>query len=756
MKRINYLLGLVFMMVAAVSCNEEFDVPPIVVPHAEHQANMSIADFKAKYWQDTRNFIDTCKEEVYIHGYVTSSDAAGNIYKYLFIEDETGGIGISIDASSLSTSYRVGQEVVLNMKDKWIGKYNGQYLIGLPEWYAAQSVWEAGRLSLETFKSMVEVNGLPKPEMIQATPTKITDFQGKSDRTTILKYNGKLIKLQNVKWAEADGETPYSEADASSNRTLVDEGNNQVTVVNSNYATFRAAMLPLGSGDVTGILTLTGTDQWKLYIRDTNDCVGFSTDTKGTAVDPYTVEEAIEKQNSERTGWVTGYVVGAVAPEVTEVKANSDIEWKAPTTLANTLVVGPSADCKDFTKCLVVALPQGSKFREQANLKDNEIVYGSQIYIKGKLATYMGTHGITENSGSASEYRLTVVGGGLTELYENFEGGAIPTDWKNIQVKGDKAWYTPSPFDNNTYAAMTGYKGTAPFDSWLITPALDIKKAQDKILSFRTQVNGYGSTTSHFEVYVMSTDDPTTAKLTKLNPVIAVAPASGYSSWAQSGDIDLSSFDGTYCIGFRFEATQDANYATWCVDDVRFGKGGTPDPGPGPQPVIGNRADLETMNGGAAKSSYGSYSSKSGWSGTNCNVLVGGTVDSNPTFQFLGKVEGTDTWTMGVTINGKTSTVGTLASPVIGGGIKALKFNYAMPYGDTKLQFRVDIMDGAGKVVKTETVTNESPVKFEVYKFEITGINHTGDFKVLFTNLCPTAQDANKDRVTLFNITWEN
>lgn len=754
MKRINYYLGLLLMMVVAVGCNEEFDVPPIIVPHAEHQANMSIADFKAKYWQDTRNFIDTCKEEVYIHGYVTSSDAAGNIYKYLFIEDETGGIGISIDASSLSTTYRVGQEVVLNMKDKWIGKYNGQYLIGLPEWYAAQSVWEAGRLSLETFKSMVESNGLPKPEMVKATPTKISDFQGKSDRTTILNYNGKLIKLQNVKWAEADGVTTYSEADASSNRTLVDEENNQVTVVNSNYSTFRAAMLPLGSGDVTGILTLTGTDQWKLYIRDTDDCEGFSTDTKGTAADPYTVEEAIEKQNSERTGWVTGYVVGAVAPEVTEVKGNSDIEWKAPTTLANTIVVGPSADCKDFTKCLVVALPQGSKFREQANLKDNEVVYGSQIFIKGKLATYMGTHGITENSGSTSEYRLTVVSGGVTELFEGFEGGAIPTEWANVQVAGNKAWYTTT-FDNNTYAAMTGYKGTAPFDSWLISPAIDIKGAKSKILSFRTQVNGYGSTTTKFEVYLLNTNDPQTATPIKLNANIAEAPASGYSSWAESGNIDLSQYEGTYFIGFRYSATTDANYATWCVDNVKFGEGGTPDPGPNPPVVVGNRADLETMNGGAAKSTYGSYTSAQGWKGTNCNILVGGTTDSNPTFQFLGKVEGTETWAMGVTINGKTSTVGTLESPVISGGIKSLKFNYAMPYGDTKLQFRVDIMDGNGRVIKTETVTNDSPVKYEVYTFEITGINHTGDFKVLFTNLCPTAQDANKDRVCLFNIAWE-
>jgi len=754
MKRINYYLGLLLMMVVAVGCNEEFDVPPIVVPTASHQANMTIADFKAKYWQDTRNYIDTCKEEVYIHGYVTSSDAAGNIYKYLFIQDETGGIGISIDASSLSSTYRVGQEVVLSMKDKWIGKYNGNYLIGLPEYYAAQSVWEAGRLPLETFKSMVEANGLPKPEMAEPLVTKISDFQGKSDSQTILKYTGRLVKLMNVKWAEADGVVTYSEADASSNRTLTDEEGNQVTVVNSNYSTFRASMLPLGSGDVTGILTLTGTDQWKFYIRDTDDCQGFSTDTKGTANDPYTVEEAIEKQNSERSGWVTGYVVGAVAPEVSTVKSNNDIEWKAKTTLNNTLVIGPSADCTDFSKCLVVALPQDSKFREQANLKDNEEVYKSQIWVKGKLATYMGTHGITENSGSTSEYKLSVVSGGVTELYEGFEGGAVPTTWANVQVKGTKAWYTTS-FDGNYYAAMTGYKGTAPFDSWLISPAIDIKKAPNKLLSFRTQVNGYSSTTTHFEVYLMSTADPTTATLIKLNPTIATAPASGYSSWAESGNLDLSQYEGTYFIGFRYEAATDANYATWCVDDVKFGEGGGGGGTPDPQPVIGNRADLETMNGGAAKSTYGSYSSTQGWKGVNCNILMGGDADSNPVFKFLGKVEGTETWAMGVTINGKTSAVGTLTSPVISGSINELHFNYAMPYTDTAISFRVDIMKN-GQVVKTETVTNSAPVKLQVYEHTMTGLNVTGDFQIVFTNLSPTAQDANKDRVCLFNITWKN
>lgn len=758
MKRINYLMWLVLMSVLAVGCNEDFDIPPITVPTATHTPNMTIAEFKAKYWKSDRNFCDTIKEDVVIHGWVSANDESGNIYKYLFIQDETGGIGLSIDASSLYSTYRVGQEVVLNMKDRWIGKWNGQYLIGIPEWYAAQNVWEAGRMPLETLQLFMEINGLPKLDKVQPVVTKISDVVGHSDSETKLKYMGQLVKFQNVKWDAANGVTPFSEADATTTRTLSDESGNTINVENSNYADFRATPLPLGTGDVVGVLKMVGEDQWSLIIRDENDCINFENSTKGTQIDPYTVPEAIERQNSERSGWMTGYVVGAVAPEVTEVKANSDIEWKAPTSLPNTLVIAESPDVTDYSKCIVIELPQDTRFRQQANLRDNVEIYKTQIWVKGTFATYMGTNGITGNSGSIDEFKLSVATGGVTTLNEGFEAGAIPSDWINLQVKGDKAWYTPS-FDNNYYAAMTGYRGTAPFESWLITPAINIKKAEKKILSFRTQVNGYGSTTSKFEVYVMSTADPTTATLVKLNPTIATAPASGYSSWAESGSLDLSQFDGTYYIGFLYSATPDANYATWCVDDVKFNvDGDTPGPGPGPdpQPVADNRADLETMNGGSAKGTYGTYTSTLGWTATNCNLLTGGETDVNPTFKFIGKMPDGNNWAMAVTLNGHTGKVGTLVSPTLSGGMTKLMFNYAIAYTDAQISFRVDVKQN-GQTVKSFTVTkteNDGLEKYKVFSFE-EAVNVTGDFTLEFTNLCPSAQASNKDRVSIWNVTWD-
>ena len=91
-------------------------------------------------------------------------------------------------------------------------------------------------------------------------------------------------------------------------------------------------------------------------------------------------------------------------------------------------------------------------------------------------------------------------------------------------------------------------------------------------MSFRTQVNGYGSTTSKFEVYVLNSYDPSLATVkVKLNPALATAPASGYSGWVESGNLDLSQWsDGIYYIGFRYQADPDVNYATWCLDDVKF------------------------------------------------------------------------------------------------------------------------------------------------------------------------------------------
>ena len=739
MKRVNYYLSLMLLLVFAASCNDEFDQPPMVIPVAEHTPNMTIAEFKAKHWNDARNYIDTVKEDEVIHGWVTSSDESGNVYKCLYISDGTAGLAISINQNSLYNNYRLGQEIVLPMKDLFVGKYNGQQQLGYPEWYAAGNSWEATFLPQAMWESVVELNGLPDLSKVDTTIVDLGDFVNDQDKETLLKYQGKLVRINNVTFKEADGVTPFAESSASANRTIEDENGNTLTVRNSNYADFRANILPEGPVDVVGMLGSYGTT-WQLVLRYESDVIGGG--GGGTRGIPFTVAEALEKQNTGSKGWVCGYAVGAVAPEVTTVSGNGDIEWKAPTTLDNTLVLADDPNCKDISKCIIVPLPQGSPFRQQANLKDYPSVYQTKVKVKGTFETYMGAAGVI-NEGQSDEFQLSVVTGGLTELSETFDG-SLPGNWYNVQVSGDKKWYQTT-FNTESYAAMTGYKGTKPpFDAWLITPALDIQKAKSKILNFCSQVNGYSSTTTVFEVYILNSTNPAEASLKeKLNPTIAVAPASGYSGWVESGDIDLSPWDdGSYYIGFRFYATQDANYATWCIDNVTFGKG-----------APATASDFETMNN-KPTTSLGKYTSKKGWVANNCTLLQGGAADGNPVFAFIGFVTGSTTaYAMAPTLNGGTSSVGTLVSPVIKGGMKKLRFNYGAAYSGTSISFRVDIKQN-GNVVKTWTVTENPVTQKHAYAFE-QECNINGDFTIEFTNLCPSNATGNKDRASIWNVNWD-
>ena len=740
MKRFNFYLSLMLLLVFTAACSDEFDQPPMVIPTAEHTPNMTIAEFKAKHWQDDRNYIDTIKDDEVIHGWITSSDEEGNIYKQLYISDGTAGLTVSIDQSSIYTKYRIGQEVVIPMKGYFIGKFNGLLCLGVPYWYAAQGVWESNRMPMEMWDAMAEINGLPDVSKVDTTVIELSEIKG-SDKATLLKYMSRLVRINGVTFT--DGGKPFSAAENSTDREIKDEAGNTIVVSNSNYASFRANLLPESTVDIVGQLSYTASKGFFLLLRDENDVI--LNTSPGMSGNPYTVAEAIAAQNSGAKGWVGGYIVGAVAPEVTNVSSNADVEWKAPTTLDNTLVIADDPECKDYTKCIFIALPQGTPFREQANLKNNPVYYKKYLKAKGVLASYMGVAGITGNSGATDEFVLPFPRP-VSELNETFDN-ALPTNWTEVVVSGDKKWYK-ADFNGDGYAAMTGYNGKQPpFDTWFITPALDIQNAAGKGFSFTSETRSYGSTKTVFEVYLLNSLDPATATVKqKLNPILAKAPNStgSWSSWTSSGELDLSEWaDGIYYIAFHYFADTDSEYDTWAIDNVKFGFKLAPN----------TRADFETM-GTPQGSAYKSYTSTKGWEATNSLLFQGGPSDAPPTYQFIGFMTGSDTnYAMAPTLNGKTSAVGTLVSPTLKGGMKKLTFKYGAAFSDKNLAFRVDVKQN-GSVVKTWEVNRSDIVTKTAYTFS-EDCNVNGDFTIEITNLCPSNSNSNKDRVSIWNLVWE-
>ena len=184
----------------------------------------------------------------------------------------------------------------------------------------------------------------------------------------------------------------------------------------------------------------------------------------------------------------------------------------------------------------------------------------------------------------------------------------------------------------------------------------------------------------------------------------------------------------------------------------RFGDAGGEEPEePGDEPSApegyAGRDDFNTV---AWNSSYIARESAAGWVGENCAVQAGGPADANPVFpSLLGSSEDARAWV----INGKTSAVGKITSPVLTTGCGTLTFKYGMAFTEKNgYDFNVDIVQN-GEVVKSFNVVDADNTKFAVKTFN-EEVNVAGEFQIVITNNCPTNNDGNKDRYSIWDIMW--
>lgn len=155
--------------------------------------------------------------------------------------------------------------------------------------------------------------------------------------------------------------------------------------------------------------------------------------------------------------------------------------------------------------------------------------------------------------------------------------------------------------------------------------------------------------------------------------------------------------------------------------------------------VEGGKDDFDTKS---ANTSYTTGTTAAGWKYTNCALLNKSTVTAI-----------TDD-SIGVTMNGKTSAVGSIESPVITTGCGTLKFNYAHGYKESNgFDFNVQIIQN-GEIVETFNVKNTSTTQNKMYQFE-ENINLSGEFSIKFTNNSPSKNSSsNKDRYTIWDVEW--
>lgn len=261
--------------------------PPSCDPPAD---NASIQDLKNKLSGTLTQITD----DLNVTATVTANDNTGNLYKMVYIEDETGGIRLRLNRTSLylDPKFGIGAKVTIKAKDLYVGLVSGEIHLG--------GLYQGAIGNLED--DVINIHVFDNKTIAALQPTVINIQSSPNLNASV----GKLVKFENVEFAESSAELPYATT-TDTNRTFKDCNGNTMVVRTSSFASFKNQTTPFGKGTLTGILSVfNGT--YQIWLRTPNEVVMNDNRCDGTVPTPTIFGDTFE---SGLTNWTTVNVSGS-------------------------------------------------------------------------------------------------------------------------------------------------------------------------------------------------------------------------------------------------------------------------------------------------------------------------------------------------------------------------------------------------------------------------------------------------------------
>lgn len=251
-------------ILSIVGCvDKNFDIPEYEMPVAVYDSTrlITVNEFINLAPELGEGMVYKIDSVYYIKAVVTANDKSGNLYKKMYVQDETGGLEIQLDKTSLFNVYPVGQIVYLRCKDFYLGNYSGIKQFGYD--YNGGP----GRIPTHLIDSAIMLDGLP--DINNAPEPKTVSNVGAGGGLSLFSDISKLVKITNVHF-QTPGNLYANEGENYPERTVYDAFGNAMILSTSTYAKFAADTIPEGFGDITGILSLYN-GEFRLYIRGIED-----------------------------------------------------------------------------------------------------------------------------------------------------------------------------------------------------------------------------------------------------------------------------------------------------------------------------------------------------------------------------------------------------------------------------------------------------------------------------------------------------
>ncbi|MBO4633898.1 MAG: OB-fold nucleic acid binding domain-containing protein [Bacteroidales bacterium] len=160
----------------------------------------TIADLKAMY----KNKPLVLSGNVWVKGQVTSEDRSGNIYKEIYIQDETGGIDLKLGKTSLYSEYSRGQWLYVKCDGLTLGAYKGMPQLGFEADDTTTNEYETSYIDLQAYIDQHVFKGLKDkalaPEVVDEAAIAASiaaGFQGA--------LWGKLVTVKNLTYGSTKG-----------------------------------------------------------------------------------------------------------------------------------------------------------------------------------------------------------------------------------------------------------------------------------------------------------------------------------------------------------------------------------------------------------------------------------------------------------------------------------------------------------------------------------------------------------------------
>lgn len=381
-----YIFSIIAGIVLLASCNRwedpEFEVPAYTGPAANHTIQ-DIKNMHTSLGTGAQDSICSWDEPFIVKAVVVSSDQGGNCYKYMTIQDETGGIEISIDRSGLYNDYPVGQTIYLDCRGLIVGDYHNKYQIG---WGNRTSVQ---RINPEALDQYIHKDGLPDlNNPLIANPIEITgNTQLTAENTNC------LVRINGCKFDSKYVGLPLATNDQTMDREVYINGAT-VIVRTSNYANFRSTVIEDKEYCLYGILSVYNSE-YQLTLRTKEDI------QDAVSTDDILLQSFTFDNNSLTTGgWSTSPANNA---------------WMFQSYQGDNFIFHNSAtsDCDDWLISPQITL---------SDLNNKVLKINHRNNVEGSPATYYQVYySTTYNGGDFNEADWTAFNPNLNNYPSNFE-----------------------------------------------------------------------------------------------------------------------------------------------------------------------------------------------------------------------------------------------------------------------------------------------------------------------------------------------